>query len=106
MRKVLTKLNFMLSKRLMFMELISTSCEKQRNGYLIWKIYKIVKTTTTFTIITHDALHSFVLAVHLLHPDDVIAEVESLEPALLVEQYQHAAASPVQALSKHLPERG
>ena len=53
---------------------------------------------------TYDSLDVLVLAVHLLHPEDVVAEVQALEAALLVQEDDHHAAGPVQALPEQLPE--
>ncbi len=52
---------------------------------------------------TYDALDVLVLAVHFLHPKNVVAEVQAVEPLLLAQQHDHHAARPVQALAKQLP---
>lgn len=44
----------------------------------------------------------FVLAVHSLNPEDVIAEVQTLEPSLLGEKDDHDTARPVESLAKQL----
>ena len=51
---------------------------------------------------THDSLDVFVLAVDLLDPEDVVAEVEAVEAALLAEEGDDGAAGPVDALAEHL----
>ena len=49
-----------------------------------------------------DALDILVLAVDPLDPEDVVTEVQTLEPPLLGEEYDHHAARPVEALAKQL----
>ena len=49
-----------------------------------------------------DPLDVLVLAVDPLDPEDVVAEVQTLEPPLLGEQHDHHAARPVEALAKQL----
>ena len=49
-----------------------------------------------------DPLDVLVLAVHPLDAEDVVAEVETLEPPLLGEQHDHDAARPVEALAEQL----
>ena len=52
--------------------------------------------------VAYDALDVLVLSVDLLHPEDVVTEVEALEAALLPEQGDHHAAGPVEALPEEL----
>ena len=49
-----------------------------------------------------DALDVLVLAVDPLDPEDVVTEVQTLEPPLLGEEHDHHAARPVEALAKQL----
>ena len=51
---------------------------------------------------TYDSLDVLVLPVDLLHPEDVIAEVQALEPPLLTQEDDEHAAGPVQALAEQL----
>ncbi len=54
--------------------------------------------------LTHNALDVLVLPVHLLHPEDVVAEIEALEAPLLTEEDDHDAPGPVQTLAEQLPK--
>ena len=65
------------------------------NNLVVLRITKYSKTT-------HDALDVLVLAVDLLHPEDVVAKVEAFEPPLLPEERDDGAAGPVHALAEHL----
>ena len=47
-------------------------------------------------------LDILVLPVHPLHPEDVIAEVETLEPPLLRQEDNHDTTCPIEAFSKQL----
>ena len=47
--------------------------------------------------ITYNSFDVPVFPVHFLHPVDVIAEVERLEPPLLSQQSNHDTSSPVQS---------
>ena len=49
-----------------------------------------------------DALYVLVLAVDPLDPEDVVTEVQTLEPPLLGEKHDHHAARPVEALAEQL----
>ena len=49
-----------------------------------------------------DALDVLVLSVNPLDPEDVITEVQTLEPPLLGEEHDHHAARPVEALAEQL----
>ena len=51
---------------------------------------------------THDALNIFIFSIDPVHAENVIREVESLEPALLSQQHDHGTAGPVQPLAKQL----
>ena len=49
-----------------------------------------------------DALDVLVLAVDPLDSEDVVTEVQTLEPPLLGEEHDHHAARPVEALAEQL----
>ena len=49
-----------------------------------------------------DPFDVLVLAVDPLNPEDVVTEVQTLEPPLLGEEHDHHAARPVEALAKQL----
>merc|ERR1719209_265571 len=49
-----------------------------------------------------DPLDVLVFAVHSLHPEDVVAEVQALKPPLLSQQHYHDSSSPIEPLSKQL----
>ena len=52
---------------------------------------------------TYSSFDDFVLHVDAINAQNVIAEVKCLEPALLAEQNNQCAASPVHSLTKQLP---
>ena len=52
--------------------------------------------------VAYDALDVLILAIDLLQAEDVVTEVEALEPALLAEQGDHHATGPVEALPEEL----
>ena len=52
-----------------------------------------------------DALDVLILPVDPLYPEDVVAEVQTLEPPLLGQEHDHHAAGPVEALAKQLLHR-
>ena len=47
-------------------------------------------------------LDVLVLAIHPLHSEDVVAEVQTLEPPLLRQQHDHNTSRPIETLSKQL----
>ena len=47
-----------------------------------------------------DSLDVLVFAVDPLHPEDVVTEVQTLEPPLLGQEHDHHAARPVEALAE------
>lgn len=49
-----------------------------------------------------DALDVLVFAVYPLDSEDVVTEVQTLEPPLLGQKHDHDAARPVEALAKQL----
>lgn len=51
---------------------------------------------------TYDSLYRVVLAVDALHAQNVVAEVERLKLALLVEQHDNGAAGPVKPFAEQL----
>jgi hypothetical protein len=54
-------------------------------------------------ISSYDSFDEFVFAVHPLHPQDVVAEIESFETPLLAQQHENSASGPVQAFSEQFP---
>lgn len=52
--------------------------------------------------VTYNSFDHFIFSIDSLHPQDVIAEVQGFEPALLAQQGDDGAACPVQAFSEHL----
>lgn len=56
-------------------------------------------------VFPYNAFHEFVFAVHPLHPQNVITEVKCFETALLAQQHENSASSPVQAFAEQLPAK-
>ena len=52
---------------------------------------------------THNAFDHLILHVHAVDLEYMVAEVESLKPALLTQQNNYGTARPVQTLSIQLP---
>lgn len=53
---------------------------------------------------TYHILYNFVFAVVLLDFQQVVAEIQHIEATLLSQKHNDHTASPVQAVSKALPE--
>lgn len=49
-----------------------------------------------------DPLNVFILAINPLDTEYVVTEVQTLEPPLLSQQYNHGTASPVETLTEQL----
>lgn len=73
--------------------------------HLLNYLFMHMDTHTKQLATTHYSLDDLVLAINLLDSQDVVAEVESLKSPLLAQEDNHAAASPVEALTKQLPAR-
>jgi hypothetical protein len=56
-----------------------------------------------FLVTTYDAFVGLVFVVNFLHPQNVVAKVQSLELSSLTQKYDDRATSPVQSLAKKLP---
>lgn len=55
---------------------------------------------------THHILYNLIFAVMLLDFQQVVAEIQDIKAPLLPQKHDDHTASPVQAVSKALPERG
>lgn len=55
---------------------------------------------------THHILYDLVFAIVLLDLQEVVAEIQDIKATLLSQKHDDHTASPVQAVSKALPETG
>lgn len=55
---------------------------------------------------THHILYNLIFAIMLLDFQQMVAEIQHIKATLLSQKHNDHAASPVQAISKALPETG
>jgi hypothetical protein len=53
-------------------------------------------------IVTYNSFDIFILAIDLLHSEDMIAEIQALESPLLAKKHDHHTSCPIQTLAEKL----